>query len=59
MLNREKLAGTIQDAADKAGTLMTTALLLAGCALFVALGALVIATRARTPFKIAGPVDGG
>lgn len=47
MLNREKLAGTIKEATDKAGTLVTAALAIASCALVVALAALMLVVKVR------------
>jgi hypothetical protein len=48
VLNREKLAATVRDAADKAGTLVAAALGIACAALVVACAALMIALRIRT-----------
>ena len=47
MLNREKLAATVRDATDKAGTLVAAALAIACAALVVAAAALIVALRSR------------
>lgn len=47
MLNREKLAGSIEKAADKAGNLVGLALAIACLGLLIAGAALVIAVRSR------------
>jgi len=47
LLNREKLADSIKDAAGKAGTLVMAALVVACCALLISAAALVSAVRGR------------
>jgi hypothetical protein len=47
VLDRKKVADTVRDAADKAGTLVAAALAIACAALIVAAAALIVALRVR------------
>lgn len=47
MFDRKQLAATIRETADKAGAFVVAGLAVAGCALVIALIALVIVVKAR------------
>jgi hypothetical protein len=47
MLDRKKMSATVNQAIEKAGTLVVATLIIASCALLVSLVALVMTMRAR------------